>query len=171
MKGIKEKIARRVDKAMTLIKKHKRTSVAVGAAAMLILIIVLSPKTVACGNGYSHQVGDFGKCDLNFDGCTGGATHRLHHFFGNEDYCDACWDIYGENMFLRLSGNDDSGPDYNQNKCRYSGCEKTAKYSDWDRRYCTEHLQGEKYCRHPYCSERIPINGLSDYCWEHKSSD
>lgn len=51
--------------------------------------------------------------------------------------------------------------------CRVSGCGKQAKYSDWDRKYCEEHLQGTKYCRHPGCNKEIPILGLSDYCSSH----
>lgn len=158
----------KVENTKNFLKKYKFAVLGVLIFLCVVIVVIASPETVASGNGYKHQIGDFGKCDFDFDGCTREATHRLHHFFGNEDYCDACWDSYGENMFVRLSGNDDSGLDYNDNKCRYSGCGKTAKYSDWDRRYCAEHLQGDKYCRYPGCSERIPINGLSDYCSKHK---
>ena len=156
-----------MDAIKKILKRHKIAVALAVVVIIAIIVVIASPKTVDSGNGYKHQIGDFGKCEFDFDGCMGNATHRLHHFFGNEDYCDVCWDSYGENMFVRLSGTDNSGLDYNQNKCRYSGCGKTAKYSDWDRRYCAEHLQGEKYCRYPGCSKRIPIDGLSDYCSEH----
>lgn len=157
----------KIDNIRIFLKKHKFGLLTTAITVCVVIVMISSPKTVASGNGYKHQIGDFGECDFHFDGCTKAATHRMHHFFGNDNYCDSCWDRYGEDMFIRLSGKDDAGLDYNQNKCRYSGCGKTAKYSDWDRRYCAEHLQGKKYCRYPGCSEQIPINGFDDYCSKH----
>ena len=132
--------------------------------------MVVGPKTMERGNGYSHQIGSFGKCDINFDNCTEKATHRRHHFFENEDYCEYCWNNYGQDMFERLSGkkSDSNGITYDESKCRHTGCKNRAKYSEWDRRYCAEHLQGTKYCRYPNCGEQIPIDGLSDYCSKHR---
>ena len=155
------------DAIKKILKKYKFTVAATIAALCLLIIVIANPKTVASGNGYKHQVGDFGECEFDLEGCTKDATHRLHYLFSNEDYCDSCWDRYGENMFVRLSENDDSGLNYSQNRCRHSGCGKTAKYSEWDRRYCAEHLQGNKYCRYPGCSKLIPINSWDDYCDEH----
>ena len=136
----------------------------------VIVWIATRPETVAYGNGYSHQIGSFGECDMKYDGCTMNATHRRHHLFENKDYCESCWYPSGQDMFERLSNPDSksSGLEYDEYKCRRSGCNKRAKSSDWDYRYCEEHLQGMKYCRYPHCEEQIPINGTSDYCWKHK---
>ena len=154
-----------------ILKKHKRTFVIALVVALVGIRIITGPQTVASGNGYSHQIGSFGECDAVFDGCAIDATHRQHHFFGNEDYCESCWIRYGKDMFERVSDTTDSdsiySKYYDEYKCRHSGCEKRAQYSDWDKRFCSEHLQGTKYCRYPHCSEKIPINGLSNYCSKH----
>lgn len=72
---------------------------------VLIVFLFTRPKTIERGgNGYSHQIGNFGKCDNRLsDDCTDDAEHRLHHIFGNEDYCNACWEYYGEEWFYRIS--------------------------------------------------------------------
>ena len=152
------------------LKKHKLLIIVALIFVIVIIRIIFGPKTVAYGNGYFHQVGSFGECDMNFEDCMIDATHRQHHFFGNEDYCDACWDSYGQDMFERLSGkkSDSNSITYDEYKCRHTGCKNRAKYSEWDRRYCAEHLQGTKYCRYPNCGEQIPIDGLSDYCSKHR---
>ena len=155
----------------SMVKKHR---VAIFFALVILVIglkIIFGPQTVASGNGYSHKIGSFGECEMNFSDCTKNATHRLHNFFYNEDYCDPCWEGYGESMFERLSGvkttSGGFGIDYDEYKCRHTGCKNKARYSNWDKRFCSEHLQGTKYCRHPHCSELIPINGLSNYCSKH----
>lgn len=51
--------------------------------------------------------------------------------------------------------------------CRYSGCGRTAVYSDWNRRYCNVHIQEEHYCRYPGCMNLIPNSSTSRYCSEH----
>ena len=152
------------------LKKHKIVIVCVLCIIIIIAIkIITTPEIVDSGNGYSHQIGSFGQCDMNFDDCTINATHRQHHFFGNEDYCESCWERYGKDMFDRLSNVKSNSDvlDYNENKCRHTGCKKRAKYSNWEHRFCSEHLQGMKYCRYPTCSEQIPIYGFSEYCAKH----
>ena len=151
------------------LKKNKSSIILFLFIILIGIRMITGPKTIASGNGYSHQIGSFGTCDMNFDGCTNKATHRRHHFFGNEDYCDSCWYDYGQNMFDGLSNQkSDSGIfEYDEYKCRHTRCDNKAKYSDWDRRFCSEHLQGTKYCRYPNCSERIPINSLDNYCSNH----
>ena len=141
-----------------------------GAIAVLfVLKSAIGPKTVASGNGYSHQIGSFGKCDVNFDDCTNDATHRRHHFFGNEDYCEACWDRYGQDMFDRLSDTQTKKSptilEYDEFKCRHVGCDKKAKNSDWSHRFCSEHIQGTTTCRHPTCDREIPIT--QRHCSQH----
>ena len=154
------------------LKRHNFIILLVLILSLFGLKLIFGPQTIAYGNGYSHKVGSFGECDGDFDGCTIKATHRQHHFFGNEDYCESCWNRYGKEMFERLSDVTDSdsiySKYYDEYKCRRTGCEKRAEYSSWDKRYCSEHLQGTKYCRYPHCSEQIPINGLSNYCSKHK---
>ena len=161
-------IARRL-RIRLFLKQHKMPIIYVLGITVIILYIVLGPRTLAHGNGYSHQIGSFGKCDKNFDGCSQNATHRIHHLFGNEDYCDACWERFGQDWFERLSDTKSKshGIEYDEYKCRHTGCKKRAENSNWEKRFCVEHLQGTKYCRYPHCSEQIPINGLSEYCWKH----
>lgn len=131
--------------------------------------LVTAPQTVASGNGYSHQIGSFGECDVNFDGCTISATHRRHHFWENEDYCESCWNGYGQDMFNRLSEtkSESGGIKYDEYKCRCFGCEKEAVYSDWTRRYCAEHIKGTHYCRYPGCLNEITNYSTDLYCNEH----
>ena len=52
--------------------------------------------------------------------------------------------------------------------CRHSGCGRTPVYTDWERRFCSTHIQDDKYCRHPYCSEKIPKTSTSKYCSKHR---
>lgn len=74
----------------------------------LVVWMFIAPKTLESGNGYKHQVGSFGKCDINYDNCLQDATHRIHHFFGNENYCDTCWERSGQDMFDKLADSSDS---------------------------------------------------------------
>lgn len=152
------------------LRKHKKAIICVLCLVIVLIRILAGPKTIASGNGYSHQIGSFGECDMKFDGCTSNATHRRHHLFENEDYCESCWDPYGQDMFDRLSNkkSSSSGIEYDEYKCRHSGCNKRAETSEWERRFCSEHLNGMKYCRYPHCDEQIPINGTSEYCWKHR---
>lgn len=131
--------------------------------------LITAPQTVASGNGYSHQIGSFGECDVNFDGCTISATHRRHHLWENEDYCESCWNGYGQDMFNRLSETkpESGGMKYEGYKCRCFDCEKEAVYSDWTRRYCAEHIKGTHYCRHPGCNNEISNYSTDLYCNEH----
>ena len=154
-------------------KKYKLIIVLIFIAVVFVIKMVAGSKTVASGNGYSHKIGSFGKCDMHFDDCTNDATHRRHHFFGNEDYCEACWNQYGLDMFERLS-NTKSSPstvlEYDEFKCRHAGCDKKASSSEWKYRFCTEHAQGTTNCRYPGCDREIPINGIHGYsrfCSEH----
>ena len=166
MKKYKAKLMRFIGALKKFVKKHKAASIALAGCFCIVFIILVSPKTIDYGNGWRHQVGNFGKCDVNFSGCTGKATHRYIKFLVGEKYCDVCWEYYGQDFFNRLSENEDN-KEHTEVVCRRSGCGKPAKHSEWDRRYCAEHLQGEKYCRYPGCSELIPINGFDDYCWKH----
>ena len=104
--------------------KQGKVKIALLFVILLVGFVVwmfASPKTIESGNGYKHQVGSFGECEVNFDDCMQDATHRIHHFFGNEDYCDACWESYGQGMFEKLAdGSDSSG-----RKC--SACGKIYK--------------------------------------------
>lgn len=151
------------------LKNHKGAIICALCIIVVLFRTLTGPETVASGNGYSHQVGAFGECDMKFDGCTENATHRRHHLFGNEDYCESCWDGYGQNMFDRLSETD-SGSDrleYNEIKCRHAGCGKDPVYSDWTRRYCSEHINGTHYCRYPGCLNEISNYSTDLYCNKH----
>lgn len=132
--------------------------------------IITRPETVATGNGFSHQIGSFGQCEDGFsDNCNDEATHRIHHFFGNEYYCDACWIDYGQDWFERLSdvSDNDGVLDYDSNICRHSGCGEQAKYSDWDHRFCAKHLNDTHPCRYPGCTIQVPYYSSSEYCSQH----
>ena len=163
---------KRISKAIIrlFVKQHKIPIICALGIAVIILYTVLGPRTVAHGNGFSHQIGLFGKCDTISTNCTQNATHRLHSFWGNKDYCEECWELFGQDMFERLSGtkSKSNGIEYDEYKCRRSGCDKRAANSNWEKRFCAEHLQGTTYCRYPHCSEQIPINGMSTYCLKHR---
>lgn len=158
-----------VTKNKNYLMNHR--GIVIGAFCVIIVLmgIVSGPKTVASGNGYSHQIGSFGDCDMKFDDCQMVATHRRHHFFGNEDYCDSCWDGYGENMFEGLSGikSDSDSHENDDLECRYVGCGERAKYSEWARRYCSVHIQETHYCRYPGCNNEISNYSSDLYCNEH----
>ncbi len=158
----------KLEKIQKFFKRNKYWIVAGVIIFLIALISFTSPKTLSSGNGYKHQIGSFRACE--FSDCKNATTHRIHHFFGNQDFCEEHWNSYGKNMFLGLSKQEDDGLDYDkyESNCRHSGCDKKALYTDWDKRYCSEHLQGTKYCRYPGCGEKIPINGLYDYCSEHR---
>lgn len=93
----------KIAKLHFFLKNHKGAIICALCMIVVLFRILTGPETIASGNGYSHQVGEFGECGMKFDGCTTNATHRRHHLFGNEDYCKSCWDGYGQNMFDRLS--------------------------------------------------------------------
>lgn len=151
------------------LKTYKKTIIVTLCLITIIVLVLTGPKTVEYGNGYFHQIGSFGECDIKADDCTVDATHRRHYFLWSENYCESCWECYGKDMFERLSKkNTSNGIEYDEFKCRHTGCNKRAKTSDWDHRFCEEHIKGTKYCRYPNCSEQIPISGTSKYCWKHK---
>lgn len=52
--------------------------------------------------------------------------------------------------------------------CRITGCGKKPVYSDWNRRYCSTHINGDHYCRYPNCTNNIPNSSTSQYCYEHR---
>ena len=52
--------------------------------------------------------------------------------------------------------------------CRRSGCGKEPLYTDWNRRYCSEHINETSYCRHPECMNPVPHTSTSPYCAEHR---
>lgn len=52
--------------------------------------------------------------------------------------------------------------------CRRSGCGKTPVYTDWNRRFCSEHINDTSYCRHPDCMNPAPHTSTSQYCAEHR---
>ena len=117
----KEEVEKQYKKTVYNHGKLKKALLFVILILGLVIWMLTAPKTLASGNGFKHQIGTFGKCDVNFDDCTQDATHRIHHFFSNEDYCDACWESYGQGMFEKLAdGSDSSG-----RKC--SACGKSYK--------------------------------------------
>lgn len=156
-------------KFLLYLKAHKKAVICASCLLVILIFIIASPKTVESRNGFSHQVGSFGDCDVKLHGCTGNATHRRHYLFDNEDYCESCWVNYGQRMFEVLSETEPSYStiEYDEYRCRHTGCNERAVSSDWKHRFCSEHIKGTKYCRYPNCTEQIPISGTSDYCWKH----
>ena len=51
--------------------------------------------------------------------------------------------------------------------CRRQGCGEKPVYPDWNRRYCSLHIQDDHYCRYPDCTNKIPNSSESKYCSEH----
>lgn len=49
-------------------------------------------------------------------------------------------------------------------KCRISGCNKTARYSDWGRSFCSTHLSGNKKCHFGSCNNMLPRTSQEIYC-------
>ena len=62
--------------------------------------------------------------------------------------------------------NDDKDDDKTV-KCRRSGCGKEPVYTDWNRRYCSEHINDTHYCRHPRCTNQVPNSSKTQYCYDH----
>lgn len=63
---------------------------------------IVSPKTVDSGNGWKHQIGDFGQCEMY--NCENRATQRYQGGYGiGGSYCDEHWESYGQDMFIRLA--------------------------------------------------------------------
>lgn len=52
--------------------------------------------------------------------------------------------------------------------CRRVGCGKTPLYHEWNRRYCSEHIQGTRTCRYPGCDTQISNSSLYEHCTEHR---
>ena len=167
--SIDENAVSSISQSSNFFQRHKGAIIGTLCIIAVFVWVLTAPETIASGNGYSHQLGSFGECDMNFDDCTVSATHRRHHFFGNEDYCESCWNGYGQDMFNRLSGtkSNSGGVKHDENECRYFGCEKKAVYSDWTRRYCAEHIKGTHYCRYPGCLNEISNYSTDLYCNEH----
>ena len=81
--------------------------IVIGVIVLAIIIwLANGPKTVDSDDGWSHQIDDFNKLCEHCDGEKEKATHRIHHFFGNDYYCDECWEDYGEDYFERLKERD-----------------------------------------------------------------
>lgn len=85
--------------------KHKKL-VSIMAVILVALVVwkMVSPKTVESGNGYKHQIGEFNeKCDY-FEICKNDTTtHRIHHMFDTDYYCDECWELFGQRTFNFLA--------------------------------------------------------------------
>lgn len=51
--------------------------------------------------------------------------------------------------------------------CRRTGCGRSPVYSDWNRRYCSLHINESHYCRYPGCTNQIPNSSTGGYCYKH----
>ena len=81
--------------------------IVIGVVVLAIIIwLANGPKTVDSGDGWSHQIDSFNELCEHCDGEEEKATHRIHYFFGNDYYCDECWEDYGEDYFERLKERD-----------------------------------------------------------------
>ena len=67
----------------------------------IVLPICLSPKTIDKGNGFKHQTGEFGECEI--DSCQTASTHRIKARGVEKKYCEEHWESYGKDLFYRLS--------------------------------------------------------------------
>lgn len=52
--------------------------------------------------------------------------------------------------------------------CRRVGCGRTPVYHEWNRRFCTEHIQETRSCRYPNCDVQIPNSSLYEHCDKHR---
>lgn len=48
--------------------------------------------------------------------------------------------------------------------CRMQDCGKVATYSDWGRRFCSEHMTGYKKCHFGSCPHYLPKSDPNIYC-------
>ena len=48
--------------------------------------------------------------------------------------------------------------------CRMVGCGRSALYPEWGRRFCSQHMEGKKYCHFGSCNNKIPHNSKEIYC-------
>lgn len=64
---------------------------------------------------------------------------------------------------------DDPWANYDRSQivCRMNGCGRSPVYSDWNRRYCSTHINDDHYCRYPGCMNRISNSNTGRYCYEH----
>lgn len=51
--------------------------------------------------------------------------------------------------------------------CRRNGCGRSPVYSDWNRRYCSTHIDESHYCRYPGCMNQISNSSSGSYCSKH----
>ena len=90
-------------------KDHKIAVIIACVSVIVIIRLIVGPKTVDSGDGWSHQVHNFNKlCEYcEMDDKEVKATHRIHNIFVQDQYyCDECWEISGEDFFERLKEKD-----------------------------------------------------------------
>ena len=66
--------------------------------------------------------------------------------------------------YMRYGMNNQSDVYTGPQVCRITGCGKVAYHSDWGRRFCYEHIDGDKYCHFGSCENKLPRNSKEIYC-------
>lgn len=88
-------------------KKKRAVCIIVGLGIVILfaLYFTFSPKTVESGNGYKHQIGNFGACYYSDDKeyqCKKEATHRIKRPYSDStlfSFCDEHWEEIGQWVF------------------------------------------------------------------------
>lgn len=80
----------------------------------------------------------------------------------------ACGGDYYSNPSSSSYSNASSSSNIENAVCRRTGCGRPAVYTDWNRRYCSEHIEDNHYCRYPGCMNQISNSNSSQYCSIHK---
>ena len=95
-----------MEKVKQFVLNHKKTVIVLSLAIVFVVWKIVGPRTVESGNGWKHQIGDFGQCE--FLDCENEATHRYYAMTIQEAYCEECWEEYGQDMFNKLAEKDSS---------------------------------------------------------------
>lgn len=51
--------------------------------------------------------------------------------------------------------------------CRRQGCGQKPVFQEWNRRFCSIHINDFHYCRYPGCMEEISNMKSRQYCYKH----
>lgn len=101
-----------MEKVKQYVKTHKTLVILLCIAIIFVCWKILGPRTVESGNGWKHQIGDFGQCQ--FLDCENKATHRYCAMTFKEAYCEECWEYYGQDMFNRLAEKDSKSSNFDE---------------------------------------------------------
>ena len=92
------------EKKKLSIVKYIFIALVVGILAFVLIYNTVIVRTVDKGNGWKHQIGNFGECQYSDRLNCEEATHRIKStFVMGGQYCDEHWNSNGIGMFERLA--------------------------------------------------------------------